>query len=156
MPRFETAELRAYLVLLLGFLVLVILLRSDLGRYLFDEDSLFYKLPVSVPKPSLRLEVMQWGGSPILRLHTENFVFADYCLPPQSGEPLLGHAHLYLNGRKQTSLYGPFIFLRDLPPGDHTLTVSLNVLPDHRAIMVDGLPVSTDLRLRLPAGEILP
>ena len=151
----KAAEAFAYIAVLLAVIVLITLLRSDLGKYLVDEDDLFYKLPSSVPVPSLSLRLSHLGTEPVLRLDTENFRFADYCRPPEAGKPILGHAHLYLNGRKHASLYEPVIFLRHLPPGEHTLTISLNVLPDHRAIMVDGAPVSRDLRLRLPAGEVL-
>lgn len=155
MLRLNPAEGFAYLSLLLTVIGLIALLRSDLGKHLVDEDDLFYKLPSSVPAPSLDLRLARLGNEPVLRLDTENFRFADYCRPPEAGKPLLGHAHLYLNGRKHASLYEPVIFLRYLPPGEHTLTISLNVLPDHRAIMVNGVPVSRNLRLRLPAGEIL-
>jgi hypothetical protein len=156
MLRLERAERRAYLLVLLGFVALVGLLRVDLGRPLFDEDTLFYRLPPSVPAPSLSLRVGRWGEEPVLLLVTENFRFAHAFRPPRPGVPLIGHAHLYLDGRKHASLYEPVASLHHLPAGEHTLTVSLNVLLDHRTIMVEGLPLSQDLRLRLPAGEVLP
>lgn len=155
MPCFERNERAAYLLILLGFVTLVGLLRSDLGKYLSNGESLFYKVPSSVPAPRLSVRLDRWGTEPVLRLDTENFQFADYCRLPDTNKPLVGHAHLYLNGRKHASLYQPVVFLRDLPPGEHTLTVSLNVLPDHRTIMVAETPVSQDLRLRLPFGQVL-
>lgn len=149
LPRFKPGELTAYAILGVGFLGLVLLLRSDFGAALFDEDRLFYRVPASVPAPSLRLEMDEWGGARILRLHTENFRFASYCKVPEAGKPLLGHAHLYVDGRKVASLYEPVAFLPELSAGEHRLTVSLNLLPDHRTLMVEGVPVSKDMDIRV-------
>jgi len=124
-------ELTAYATLCVGFLLLVVLLRADIGSALFDENRLFYKVPDSVPSPALQLDL--------------------------AGEPLVGHAHVYLNGRKIASVFEPRAFLpelSDLAPGKHRLTVSLNILPDHRAIMIDGEPVSSDIDLFIPDPEI--
>jgi hypothetical protein len=136
-------------------IALVALLRADLGQYLVTQDDLFYRLPPSVLAPTLRLRLDKLGSAPVLRLVTENFRFADYCEPPKAGEPIVGHAHLYLNGRKHASVYEPVIFLHHLPPGEQIVTVSLNVLPDHRTIMVDGMPVSQELRLPRSDGFAL-
>jgi len=150
-------ELTAYATLCVGFLLLVVLLRADIGSALFDENRLFYKVPDSVPSPALQLDLEYTGGAHVLNLNTEHFRFADVCRTPQAGEPLVGHAHVYLNGRKIASVFEPRAFLpelSDLAPGKHRLTVSLNILPDHRAIMIDGEPVSSDIDLFIPDPEI--
>jgi len=141
-------ELTAYATLCVGFLLLVVSLRTDVGTALFDEDRLFFKVPDSIPKPALRLELNSTGGVQVLRIRTENFVFANMCELPRADEPLVGHAHLYIDGRKIGSVYEPQAFLpqlSELPPGNHRITVSLNILPDHSAITVDGMPVSSDI-----------
>lgn len=141
----KPGELTAYSILIVGFVTLVVLLRTDFGTTLFDKEQLFYMVPASMPTPTLRVESGEWAGERILRLHTENFRFASYCKAPETGQPLSGHAHLYVDGRKVMSVYKPVIFIPKLPVGKHRLTISLNVLPDHRAIMVEGRPVSMDV-----------
>lgn len=37
-----------------------------------------------------------------------------------------GHAHLYVDGKKITRMYGPWYFLGDLAKGRHTVKVTLN------------------------------
>ena len=37
-----------------------------------------------------------------------------------------GHAHLYVDGKKITRLYGPWFYLGDLAKGRHTIKVTLN------------------------------
>lgn len=153
MQNVNREELTAYATLSFGFLLLVILLRTDIGAALFDEDRLFYKVPASVPAPSLQLELKYTGGTHMLRVKTEHFVFANLCKLPQAGEPLVGHAHVYLDGRKIGSVYEPHAFLPQLAtlsPGNHRLTVSLNILPDHRALMIDGVPVSSEIEFVIP------
>jgi len=145
---FKSEESAAYAMLIAGFILLVVLLRTDLGTALFDKERLFYKVPLTIPKPELHLELDSTGGSHMLWLHTENFVFANMCKTPKAGESIVGHAHLYINGRKTGSLYEPHVYLpelSELPPGNHKLTVSLNILPDHRSITVNGVPVSADI-----------
>jgi hypothetical protein len=37
-----------------------------------------------------------------------------------------GHAHLYIDGKKITRLYGEWYFIPSLKPGTHTIRVTLN------------------------------
>jgi len=55
--------------------------------------------------------------------------------------PGTGHGHLYLNGLKLQRLYSPDAKIGALPPGVHTVRVTLNT-NDHRAYVVEGEPVS--------------
>ena len=125
-------------------------LRTDMGTALFDEDKLFYKVPASVPSPQLEVELSHTGGAHVLRLHTEHFMFANMCKNPQAGESLVGHAHLFLDGRKIATSYDPVALLPKLAAGKYRLTVSLNLLPDHRTIIVAGEPVSADISFIVP------
>jgi len=89
--------------------------------------------------PSVRLRVAEDpAGGWNLHLITERFRFT----PERSGGPARageGHAHLYLDGEKIARLYGPWYHLDGsaVPPGEHTLTVSLNA-NDHTVWAVDG------------------
>lgn len=153
MQNVKREELNAYATLGAGFILLVVLLRTDIGSVLFDEDRLFYKVPSSVPAPALQLKLDYTGGTHVLHMNTTHFVFANLCKIPQAGESLVGHAHVYLDGRKIGSVYEPLAFLpqlSSLSPGNHRLTVSLNILPDHRALMIDGAPVSSEIEFIIP------
>ena len=52
-----------------------------------------------------------------------------------------GHAHLYINGKKATRLYGNWHYLADLPPGANTLEVTLNS-NGHESLVYRGQPIS--------------
>ena len=146
-------ETIAYTILFAGFLLLVILLRTDVGASLFDQDSLFYELPDSALTPKLELELDFAGDNYAVRIHTENFLFAHMCTNPETDEVLVGHAHVYLDGRKIDSVYEPLALLPKLAAGKYRLTVSLNLLPDHKAILVNGVPVSTEIELVIPESN---
>ena len=51
-----------------------------------------------------------------------------------------GHAHIYVNGAKINRVYGPDYHIKDLPPGEHQIRVTLNA-NSHNALLVDGQPV---------------
>ena len=76
--------------------------------------------------PSLSLKVTKdtmsgWN----LNLQTKNFVFA----PDQTGGahvPGYGHAHLYIDGVKVSRLYGEWVHIGALSPGEHVIRVTLN------------------------------
>lgn len=60
-----------------------------------------------------------------LHIETEAFTFT----PEKFGEAHVvgeGHAHLYIDGRKEARIYGPWYHLDELLPGKHTLRVTLN------------------------------
>ncbi len=75
-----------------------------------------------------------------LELQVTNFEFA----PTQvnaSSKLTEGHAHLYINGKKATRLYGDWYYLADLPPGANTLKVTLNG-NGHESLVYRGQPIS--------------
>lgn len=52
-----------------------------------------------------------------------------------------GHAHLYVDGKKITRLYGPWYFLGDLAKGRHVIKVTLNG-NDHADYVRTGAPLT--------------
>lgn len=80
-----------------------------------------------------------------IRLETENFTFAPEStgLPHVHGE---GHAHLYINDRKEGRIYGNWHHLESLPAGDHTIKVTLNTNL-HEEYAVDGEIISDEVEI---------
>ena len=48
-----------------------------------------------------------------------------------------GHAHLYVNGKKVTRIYGNWYYLETLPPGSNEVKISLNT-NGHESLMYQG------------------
>lgn len=92
------------------------------------------------PAPRLAIEVEPDGDGWIVRVLTDEFTFAKD-LADGAHVPGSGHGHLYLGGLKLQRLYEPEARIGALPPGKHEVRVTLNT-NDHRAYVVDGLPVS--------------
>ncbi len=93
----------------------------------------------------------------LVRPITKGFRFAPTQLGAAHGKgvnrPRRGHAHLYVDGDKTTLLVGPWTYV-PLPPGRHTLKVTLNA-NDHADYMRDGAPVQRSKRVvvRAPAPD---
>ncbi|MBP0027172.1 hypothetical protein [Roseofilum sp. Guam] len=60
-----------------------------------------------------------------LEIQVENFQFAPHHVN-QPHQPGVGHAHLFINGEKITRIYGSWYYLKELPPGNHEVTVVLS------------------------------
>lgn len=80
-----------------------------------------------------------------LHIMPSNFTFAPtrVNMASASGE---GHAHLYINGEKVTRLYSEWYYIDQLPPGMHTVTVTLNA-NDHGPLTLNGEPVTASLEI---------
>lgn len=81
-----------------------------------------------------------------LRLDTRHFEFA----PEEAGRPHrpgAGHAHVYVDGRKFARMYGRWLHIPALPPGDHTLRVTLNA-NDHRTYHSKEQPIQVESTFR--------
>jgi plastocyanin len=93
--------------------------------------------------PSVGLEVTEDGhGGWNVHLPTREYTFT----PQDAGGDATGgegHAHLSLDGKKITRVYGEWFYLGAdaVPRGEHELTVTLNA-DDHTTWAVDGAPVS--------------
>ena len=74
-----------------------------------------------------------------IQVQTENWTFAPERVN-ESSVTTEGHAHLYLNDKKLTRIYSEWHYLPSLPPGKHTLTVSLNA-NGHEALIYNGEPI---------------
>lgn len=84
------------------------------------------EIPVGQPVPSVNLivhpDAMQgWN----LEVKVSNFKFAPEKVNQES-KATEGHAHLYINGKKLTRLYGSWYYLSSLEPGSNKITVTLN------------------------------
>ena len=84
------------------------------------------EIPPGKPVPQVDLLVYQdtmkgWN----LELKITNFKFAPETVN-QSSNINEGHAHLYINDKKITRIYGNWYYLESLEPGSNKVTVSLN------------------------------
>lgn len=90
----------------------------------------------SIPAVSIRTKQDKTGAW-LLEVTTDNFEFA----PSKVGEKSLsyheGHAHLYINGKKITRLYGRYYDLGTFKKGKYEIMVSLNT-NNHRPLMHKG------------------
>lgn len=84
-------------------------------------------IPPGQPIPSVDLVVhpddrQGWN----LELKLTNFKFTPEKVNQPGNSYQEGHAHLYVNGKKVTRIYGNWYYLAELPPGRHEVRVSLN------------------------------
>jgi hypothetical protein len=100
--------------------------------------------------PSVKLTVHKdakagWN----LQVQVANFRFA-----PEHASmahvPGEGHAHLYIDGKKVTRLYGEWYHIPSLSPGSHKITVTLNA-NSHEDYTIQGKPISATQEVRVPA-----
>lgn len=99
------------------------------------------EVPVGQPVPTVNLVVRPdamkgWN----LEVKVSNFTFAPERVNTKSTSVNEGHAHLYVNGKKISRLYGTWYHLESLPPGTHNVTVSLNT-NDHGELTHQGKPI---------------
>jgi hypothetical protein len=83
-----------------------------------------------------------------LQIQVENFRFA----PEHASTPHVpgeGHAHLFIDGKKITRLYGEWYHIPVLTAGTHKITVTLNA-NSHEDLMVKGKVVSATQEVRVP------
>ncbi len=144
----QRRELQTYLLIVVLFVVLIGLLRwEESGQLLFDRERYFFELPDNylVPKLDVRLRPLGEGELEVI-LDTSDYAFSEVCTWDEKASTrfVQGHAHLYVDGKKVQSLYAPYAVLRNLPAGRHRITVSLNVLPDHRALTIGGQPLAVE------------
>jgi len=84
-----------------------------------------------------------------LQMQVENFRLA----PEHASTtyvPREGHAHLYIDSKKVTRLYGEWYHIPVLPPGVHKITVTLNA-NSHEDLAVKGKVVSATQEVRVSA-----
>lgn len=106
-------------------------------------------IPAGQPLPSVTLEIRPdrmkgWN----LHIQVQNFQFA----PEQIDRPSAwntGHAHLYVNGRKLTRLYGSWYYLDSLPAGENQIVVTLNT-NSHEDLYANGQRIEGRAIVRVP------
>lgn len=78
-----------------------------------------------------------------IQILTENFTFTPAAINREAAQNK-GHAHLYVNGRKYSRIYGPWAHLPGsaLVPGANVVSVSLNA-NDHSEWSVGGVPITS-------------
>lgn len=75
-----------------------------------------------------------------IHIKTDNFIFA----PEHANQAAVageGHAHIFIDGFKFYRLYGPWLHLKNLTPGQHTITITLNA-NDHSIWSHNGQKIS--------------
>lgn len=101
--------------------------------------------PVPMVKLVAHLDAMQgWN----LEVQVTNFRFA----PEQINRKSLtteGHAHLYIDGKKVTRLYGSWYYLANLEPGQHQITVTLNA-NGHEELTFNGQSIAASTIVHVP------
>uniref|UniRef100_B8HQR1 DUF4399 domain-containing protein n=1 Tax=Cyanothece sp. (strain PCC 7425 / ATCC 29141) TaxID=395961 RepID=B8HQR1_CYAP4 len=110
------------------------------------------EIPPGQPVPTVKLIVhpdakQGWN----LELQVTNFKFTPPQLQSKSNFSE-GHAHLYLDGKKITRLYGSWYYLASLPPGQHQLKVTLNA-HGHETLAYKGQPIQAIALVQVPAAS---
>ncbi len=82
-----------------------------------------------------------------LEIITTNFTFAPKSVNQENitGE---GHAHVYVNDKRISRLYSPWMHIGTLPAGDTVISVSLNA-NDHRPLSVGGTHLKAEMLIQV-------
>ncbi|BAQ66347.1 hypothetical protein [Geminocystis sp. NIES-3709] len=94
--------------------------------------------------PSVKIKVFPdtikgWN----LEIETTNFIFKPETLNRESNSNE-GHAHLYINGKKITRIYGKWYHIPDLPKGKNEIKVTLNTNL-HEDLIYNGNVISDQI-----------
>jgi hypothetical protein len=118
------------------------LMQIDTASLVFRYDDHFVEIDADAPPPKLDFEVEQLtSGSVRLRLDLVNIRLLEHCGQEDIGRAA-GHAHIFVDNQKYSSVTIVENIIRDLSPGVHNITVSLNQPPTHKVIAWRGKPVS--------------
>ncbi|MEK3854249.1 hypothetical protein [Cytobacillus sp. FSL H8-0458] len=113
---------------------------------------------VEIPKeneiPAVNLTVTPDGPDTwLLKLDLHHFTFAPEKVGEKQPSYNEGHAHLYINGKKISRLYGEYYHLGNLKEGRNKITVTLNS-NNHGALMAGGKPVQATKAIEVNLQEI--
>lgn len=97
--------------------------------------------PNNAPGASVRVVKDALSGWNVY-LTPRNFRFAPEKVN-QANTANEGHAHLYLNGKKLTRLYGTSFHIDNMKPGRNVVTVTLNA-NDHSDLLLAGKPITAE------------
>ncbi len=108
-----------------------------------------YNVPAGEAIPSVRVEVeLDHEAGWNVHMITNDFAFA----PEHNGQahiPGEGHAHIYVDGEKIARVYGEWHHIKELPAGNHYLSVVLTT-NDHQLYAVEGKPIQAGLVVSVP------
>ncbi|NDJ18432.1 hypothetical protein [Myxacorys almedinensis] len=110
------------------------------------------EIPAGILVPAVDLDIAPdpMGGWNV-QVKVKNFEFAPERVN-QTSAVNEGHAHLYVNGKKVTRLYGSWHYLDKLPTGPHSVTVTLNT-NRHEDLFYKGKRIEATKRfIVFPAG----
>lgn len=114
-----------------------------------EHQHALYEVPDGVPAPSIEIEVEPDPVSGV-NVHVD---IADFDIAAErastdavAGE---GHFHAYVDGQKVARFYNRSIHL-PMPEGEHLVMVELSA-NDHSTYAVDGVPISDDAEVAVPA-----
>lgn len=107
------------------------------------------EIPAGQPVPSVNLTVHKDSLKGYnLQAKVSHFRFAPENVN-QAAKPGEGHAHIYVNGKKITRLYGSWYYL-ELPPGKNAIAVSLNA-NSHETLAHNGKIIEDTEIVQVPA-----
>ncbi len=107
------------------------------------------EVPAGQPVPAVKLIIHPDAmGGWNLEVQVTNFTFAPKRVNTASNSRE-GHAHLYIDGRKVTRLYGSWYYLAALPPGKHQIRVTLNA-NGHEELVHQGQPIAAIATIQVP------
>jgi hypothetical protein len=106
-------------------------------------------VPAGQPVPTVKLIVhpdskQGWN----LEAQVTNFRFAPERVN-QTSAATEGHAHIYVNDKKLTRLYGNWYYLESLPAGQQKITVALNA-NGHEALTHNNQPIQSTVTIEVP------
>ena len=138
-------------LLAIGLLVVGVLalMRMDTAGWAFNYEDHFIEIDESAPPPKLDITIVKTGPRSVnVELDLENISLVEFCSSDDQGRAK-GHAHIFLDGKKQGSFYIMQHSLENLTEGMHSITVSLNQPPSHKVLSWKGVPVSVTKSFRI-------
>lgn len=118
------------------------LMRMDTADWVFSYEDNFIEIRADARPPKLDFTLEQITEDSLrLTLDLTNISLVEFCAGEDQGLAK-GHAHIFLDGKKQGSFFISQHTLTDLPKGRHTVTVSLNQPPTHKVLSWQGTPIS--------------
>ncbi len=118
------------------------LMRMDTASWVFKYEDHFIEVNENALPPKLDFKLEQIGGTAaVINLSLENILLVEFCTADDR-RLAKGHAHIFLDGKKQGSFFIMQHKLEDLSKGVHTITVSINQPPSHKILSWQGTPLS--------------
>ena len=135
----------------IGILVIAVLalMRMDTAGWAFKYEDHFIEIVETAPPPKLGFTLTQTGENTVrVALDLDNISLVEFCSGKDRGLAK-GHAHIFVDGKKQGSFYIMEHTLENLSKGIHTVTVSLNQPPSHKVLSWKGEPVSVTKSIKI-------